>query len=721
MNIRSIKSFVEEIEEKHNVPCYRKIQVNLVNGVKKPCADHKNWTPEQIKNDRGHGNNYSISLKHVPDLFCVDFDEKDIADCELYDLLNEDCVATTETNKGSHYYCYIRNVPKYKCETKILVDNVECDLIKWGNNMWEVDTRQIKGDLKEYEWNDLKDYFNLKRMNFINSPVVSPVQSPNQSEEEDNNDYEIQNIPIPKCNEEEFKIHIASFKPRYNYDDWLKVGFICYNNFDGSDIGLKYWNNYSKDDEENYEGKKALKLKWKSFNGDGNKLSYKQFIKWNIIDYPPKNKYHGWFLNGEDYFMEEMNKECMYYTLTGDILYFSRNMYIRNKPAVCKQYYKKYSFVSEADEKEVKTTNPFDLWFGHIDRKDIDKIVFNPKGESEIDEFNIWKGFKIQPKNEGDPEKIKPFLDHIKHIWADDNEDTYNYILNWFSRLIQQPWKKNNICLVLHSIEGVGKSFILDMIGKIIGNDYYISTSNLKNILGEFNGDAEGKILVNLNETGMWYDKKVVGSFKEFITDSTISINKKGVQQYTIENYCNTIMTTNEDHIVNIDGNDRRFNILECKNVKYGKEYYKNIAQTNIQDIADYLYSRDITNYDSRDFKKSELHLQQVKKNMCSVELFYTEYLEGDIMGNGHDVKNPWFDKYEEPVRSISKEHIFQLYNTRKMGSHDSKVNNRAFWIKMKKLCPSMNIGKANKTSKAKITFPKKEIADEEYSNYFGL
>tara|TARA_R110001592_G_scaffold363336_1_gene684318 strand:+ start:5998 stop:8178 length:2181 start_codon:yes stop_codon:yes gene_type:complete len=726
MNIRSIKSFVEEIENKHKIPCYRKIQVNLVNGRKKPIGEKNDLTPEQIKQNRGSGNTFSISIKHIPDLYCIDFDEKDVC-CELYDLLNEDCVATTETKKGSHYYCYIRNLPKYKQQQKILNEEVDCDLIKI-NNMWETDDRMINGDIKEYEWNDLKDYFNIPKMNFINSPVVSPVNSPIQSEEEadDHNGWvHIKEEPVLSvCDTEEFKKHINSFKPRYDYDDWIRVGFICFNNFKGEKEGFKFWKDYSKEDD-NYEGTKKMLENWNYWikkPKEKKLITYKQFIRWRNIDYPPSNKYEGWFQNGEDYFMEEMNKECMYYTLTGDILYFSRNMYIRNKPAICKQYYKKYSFVSEADEKEVKTTNPFDLWFGHIHRKDIDKIVFNPKGESEIDEFNIWKGFKIQPKNEGDPEKIKPFLDHIKHIWADDNEDTYNYILNWFSRLLQQPWKKNNICLVLHSIEGVGKSFILDMIGKIIGNDYYISTSNLKNILGEFNGDAEGKILVNLNETGMWYDKKVVGSFKEFITDSTISINKKGVQQYTIENYCNTIMTTNEDHIVNIDGNDRRFNILECKNVKYEKDYYKNIAQTNIQDIADYLYSRDITNYDSRDFKKSELHLQQVKKNMCSVELFYTEYLEGDIMGNGHDIKNPWFDKYEEePVRAISKEHIFQLYNTRKMGSHDSKVNNRAFWIKMKKLCPSMNIGKANKTSKAKITFPKKEIADEEYSKYFGL
>jgi hypothetical protein len=36
-------------------------------------------------------------------------------------------------------------------------------------------------------------------------------------------------------------------------------------------------------------------------------------------------------------------------------------------------------------------------------------------------------------------------------------------------------------------------------------------------------------------------------------------------------------------------------------------------------------------------------------------------------------------------------------------------------------LSPSLIIGKANKTSKAKITFPSLEKAQEEYDEYFGL
>ena len=724
MNIRSIKKFVEEIEETHNIPCYRKIQVYYKDGKKKPIGEKNDLTPDQIKNDRGTGNTYSISVKHIPNLYCIDFDEKEV-DCELYDLLNNDCVATTETKKGSHYYCYITNLPKYSQQQKILKVDVDCDLIK-KNNMWETDSREIIGDIKTYEWDELKHFFNIPKMNFYNSPVVSPVVSPIQSEEEDEEDWKELNEP-PKCSKEEFEKHFKGFKweKRFGYDDWIKVGFICFNNFDGSKDGFKFWLEFSKADDEGYEGKKPLKdnwTKWINKSNEKKKVSYKRLIQWRNIDYPPKNKYQGWFNAGMDYFMGEMNKECMYYTDTGEILYFSNKKYIRNKPAICKQYYQKYSIhsLNEEGEQLIKM-NPFDLWFNHIDRKDINTIVFNPKGDVSKNEFNIWKGFNIQKESEGDPEKIKPFLNHILNIWSDGNEDTYNYILNWFSKLLQEPHKKNNICLVLHSIEGVGKSFILDMIGKIIGNEYYISTSNMKHILGEFNGDAEARILVNLNETGMWYDKKIVGSFKEFITDSRISINKKCVQSYTIDNYANCIMTTNEDHIVNINGNDRRFNILECRNEKYDKEYYKKIAQTNLQDIADYLYSRDISGYDSRDFVKSELHQQQVKKNMDSVELFYTEYIEGDIMGNGHDIKNAWYDKHEEnPSLTISKEHIYKLYCDRKMGSHDNKVNNRAFWYKIKKLCPSIIVIKANKTSKGKITFPPLEKAQEEYNKYFG-
>ena len=308
MNIRSVKDFVEEIESTHNIPCYRKIKVVYDStGKKKPIGEKNNLTPDEIKKNRGTGDSYSISLKHIPDLYCIDFDQQiEDENCKLYDKLNNDCVATTETKKGSHYYCYIKNIPKYSQQQKVLKDNIDCDLCK-TNNMWETETRMINGDIITYEWDEIKHFFNIPKMNFVNSPVVSPVVSPVQSEEEDvdetiEEDWKELNEP-PKCSKEEFEKYFKGFKweKRFGYDDWIKVGFICFNNFDGSKDGFKFWLEFSKADDEGYEGKKPLIDNWNHWNAklkSPRAISYKRLIQWNNIDYPPKNKYEGWYNAG---------------------------------------------------------------------------------------------------------------------------------------------------------------------------------------------------------------------------------------------------------------------------------------------------------------------------------------------------------------------------------------------------------------------------------------
>ena len=743
--LMKVRDFFIHIEKKTNKPIFRNINIEYdkdglygdknkkyatcdINKVDPKtnipyCCERNNWdctkihemrkNPDWLENLCQKGNSLSLYVKHIPDLYVVDYDVKD-PDCEFYDLLNDDCVAMTDTTKGTHHYINIKNIPKFTDQQKININQgVEMDLIK-TNNIWEKKDRMVNGTIKEYDWNDIKQYFNVTKMFGNSSPPVSPPDS-----EDDNTECKITPIQIKKCNIEDFKKYIESFKPRYDYKSWCDVGMICFNNFDGGDIGFDFWNQYSKNDDENYEGKKALKNKYLTFDGDGEKkLSYKRFIEWAEIDYPSKNKYEGWFKLGMETFIENMNNECMYYTPTGDILYYSNGMYIRNKCITAKQYYSKYSFIVMGDKKEEKI-NPFDIWINHIDRKDVDKIVFNPKNNHTETEFNIWKGYKYQNTAQPVMEKLQYFLNHIKHIWADDDEPTYNYILNWFSKIIQTPWKKNNICLVLHSIEGVGKSLILDMIGKIIGTDYYYSTSSLKHILGDFNGDAEGKILVNLNETNWGGDKKMVGAFKEFITDSTIVINKKGLQSYTIDNYSNTIITTNEDWIVSINGQDRRFNLRECNNVKYDKDYYKNIANTDIQEIANYFYNRDITEYDSRKFTKSELHELQVEKNMNSVESFWNNYIDGDIEDNYYGFYNDERRDNEDDL-IIPKEHLYKLYIDNTIATHSHKYNTTHFWRNIRKLCPSIIINKARKDKPPSYEIPLLEIAEKEYKTYCG-
>ena len=200
----------------------------------------------------------------------------------------------------------------------------------------------------------------------------------------------------------------------------------------------------------------------------------------------------------------------------------------------------------------------------------------------------------------------------------------------------------------------------------------------------------------------------MVGKFKEFITDDTIVINKKQVSQYTIRNHSNTIITTNERWFCAIDGNDRRFNIRECKNVKYDAEYYNEIANTPLQDIANMLYNRDISSYNPRDFIKSELHEEQVIKNFNSVESFYDNLLNKEI--------DYCYDLEEE----IPKTHMYDLY-THNLTKNERQTSITAFWKEFKKVCPSVIIKKANKNKKGQMYIPCLLKAHEDWGKYKGL
>ena len=718
-----VGEFFKSFETSHKVKCFRSIDVQLIDGKKIPDGEKNNLSQRQIRENRGNlrGNTWSLSVKHVPHLYVIDFDTKELDGCKLKELLDKDKVANVETRKGFHYYIYLPDIPAFTQQQKIYKDEAyEIDVIK-TNNIWETKDRTIKNPdhVKEYKWSEFSHLFDEVKMGI--SPPVSPTSSiidetENNDDVDDDlpDDWGIVEIPLPKCNEEDFRNHLDKIKPRYSYGDWVKVGMMCYNNFDGSDTGFEIWREWTLKDasfkeEHIHRSLKMMMDKYETFNGDGNmKISYKQLIRWNAIDYPPKNKYQGWYGEGYDVFMKRMNEECMYYTLTGDILYYSKKTYVRNKVTVASQYYKKYSFDVTMKDGKPKDTNPFAMWLDSIDRKDVDKIVFNPTGKCASNQFNLWKGFRLKQTGDADVSKIQHWLDHIKNILADGDEPSFRYILGWFARILQTPWKKNKVCLVLHSVEGVGKSIILDMIGDIIGDDYYYTTSNLKHILGDFNGDAESKLLVNLNETNWGGDKKMVGAFKEFITDDRIVINKKGIQSYTISNYANTIITTNEDWIVNINGQDRRFNLRECSSTKHPQEYYDKVMNTDIQEIANYLYGLDISDYNPKVFIKSELHDLQIEKNMNSVEVFWMNVLEEEI------------DTAIHFGGCCSKQDVYDQYIEETQGDHNSKMNNVHFWRHMRKMCPSMSFKKGSYSSGPKCCCPIRDIAEAQFDTYRG-
>jgi hypothetical protein len=243
------------------------------------------------------------------------------------------------------------------------------------------------------------------------------------------------------------------------------------------------------------------------------------------------------------------------------------------------------------------------FFMNHEKRRDYEEMTINALHDEKYYEFNTFDRFDIieEETKEGD---ITPFLNHLKYIWSKNDDDKYEYILNWMAHVIQKPNVKTKVALVLMSKPGAGKGIIVDKFSKILGNKYYLHCNDFETVLGNFNSQLEGKFLTFLDECVWGGNKKEVGKLKTFITEKTRQINKKNIPKYTVNCVANTIIASNEDWVIPAGKGARRYFILDL-NDKYcgnksdeAKEYFEKIINIDEYALAHYLYNRDITDFD---------------------------------------------------------------------------------------------------------------------------
>ena len=82
------------------------------------------------------------------------------------------------------------------------------------------------------------------------------------------------------------------------------------------------------------------------------------------------------------------------------------------------------------------------------------------------------------------------------------------------------------------------------MLGK---NKVFETTDPSREVWGQFNGLMSDSFLVNLNELSKKDTHESMGEIKGLITDGSLTINNKGVNQYKITSYHRFIITTNNN------------------------------------------------------------------------------------------------------------------------------------------------------------------------------
>ncbi len=89
-------------------------------------------------------------------------------------------------------------------------------------------------------------------------------------------------------------------------------------------------------------------------------------------------------------------------------------------------------------------------------------------------------------------------LDYIKLLWADNNENMYEYLLKWFANMIKGI--KNSSCLYAKGAEGIGKSTLTNFVrDHVIGKSAYCK-GKADHLKGQHNMQLLGKISVVFEE-----------------------------------------------------------------------------------------------------------------------------------------------------------------------------------------------------------------------------
>lgn len=225
-------------------------------------------------------------------------------------------------------------------------------------------------------------------------------------------------------------------------------------------------------------------------------------------------------------------------------------------------------------------------------------VVYTP-GVYDEDVLNLFNGYAAVRCDNIDNTYIDTILNHIRLSLCNDNEELYEYILDWLSYIVQNPDKPGTVLMMIGR-PGIGKTIFWEWFSdRVIGNNNSYIASTLSEITGRFNSHIANKRFILINEC-KGTSKHDHEYLKTLITDSYIRLEKKGQDIVQINsNHCIVVTSNHSDHHF-IDEHDRRFVIIECSKYKNDISYFRNLS--NALDHANdmfytYLMNRDISSY----------------------------------------------------------------------------------------------------------------------------
>lgn len=160
------------------------------------------------------------------------------------------------------------------------------------------------------------------------------------------------------------------------------------------------------------------------------------------------------------------------------------------------------------------------------------------------------------PREEGD---VTPFLEHLKKLFPVDRDR--RILLTFIASMLQNPGKKFQWAPVIVGGEGNGKTLLIQIIIRCIGEQYcYLpDTAKMTRNGIAFNGWIQGRLFLGMEEIYSANRRDFLEEFKPYVTNERLPIEMKGQDAFMGDNRANMVFITNHEDGIPFSTDMRRY------------------------------------------------------------------------------------------------------------------------------------------------------------------
>ena len=240
------------------------------------------------------------------------------------------------------------------------------------------------------------------------------------------------------------------------------------------------------------------------------------------------------------------------------------------------------------------------------------------------DWLNTWQGWGVTPAEAGSCELLKL---HLLERVCGGTRLYFDYLWSWMAQMVQQPERKPGVAVVLQGAKGCGKSIVGDVLARLIGPGHRAVVKDREHVLGRFNGHLADAMLIQIEEAVWARDPKGEGILKSLITETDMTVERKGIEASRGQSFARILMTSNEDFVVPATVGERRFFVLRMTNPNIaGPIVQAMMAELNAEGYARLMFELravDLADFDPVRCPATAALAEQIAENLPPVEEWF--------------------------------------------------------------------------------------------------